>query len=56
MAEPYLDILKKIVITGRWPSKWKDEFGTPIPKENPPLENEEQLRVISITNKFFFNL
>ena len=51
LAEPYRDILLEIVKSGQWPSQWKREFGTPIPKEKPPLESEEQLRVISITNK-----
>ena len=44
-------ILTNIVNTGRWPSVWKREYGTPIPKEPLPIEGEDQLRIISITNK-----
>ena len=51
LAEPYQAILTEIVRTGEWPRQWKLEYGTPIPKESPPLTDEDQLRIISITNK-----
>ena len=51
LAEPFLSIMRRIVVTGEWPAKWKQEWGTPIPKEALPITNEDQLRIISITNK-----
>jgi len=26
LAEPFLDILQKIVVTGEWPVKWKTDY------------------------------
>ena len=51
MTEPYIDILKEIVMSRCWPISWKIEYGTPIPKEQLPIEGEDKLRIISITNK-----
>ena len=51
LTEPYIDILKEIVMSGCWPVSWKIEYGTPIPKEQLPIEGEDKLRIISITNK-----
>ena len=41
LAELYQAILTEIVRTGEWPRQWKLEYGTPIPKESPPLTDED---------------
>ena len=49
LSEPASDILNSIITTQKWPEQWKNEFGTPIPKNTLHPATEEDLRIISIT-------
>ena len=49
LATPATIIFQNITKTGHWPKPWKIEYGTPLKKEQNP-ENEDQLRIISLTN------
>ena len=51
MCKSYI-IYNNIFQTGQWPEQWKLETGIPIPKCQNKLENEDSLRVISLTNNF----
>ena len=48
LATPAASIMNSISSQGIYPEQWKNEYGTPIPKVNPPT-SEEELRVISLT-------
>ena len=37
--------------TSQWPSMWRTEYGIPLQKQANP-ENEDQLRIISLTSFF----
>ena len=51
LAAPLCKIYNNITTTGQWPSKWKEEFVTPIPKKAVP-EGLDDLRNISCTALF----
>ena len=51
LTEPFKNIIVEIVTSREWPMARKVEYGNPIVKETPPVESEDSLRVISITNK-----
>ena len=51
LAQPLCNIFQNIVQTSQWPSSWKTEYGIPIKKVKTP-ENEDELRIISLTNQF----
>ena len=48
LSAPLTHIYNKITRTGEWPSGWKMEYVTPIPKKTAP-ETENDLRNISCT-------
>ena len=50
LCEPAAIIFNKITQSGQWCEEWKIEFGTPL-KKVPNPDNEEQLRIISITHQ-----
>ena len=52
LAEPALHIFSNSVISGIYPTRWKTEFVTPLPKVFPPVTYGD-LRNISLTE--FFN-
>ena len=49
LATPSAIIFNNIIRLGEWPKPWKVEYGTPLQKQNNPV-NEDQLRIISLTN------
>jgi hypothetical protein len=49
LAAPAGKIFRNILKTGHWPKPWRTEYGTPLQKEPNP-QNEDQLRIISLTN------
>ena len=49
IAKPAAIILRNLVKTGEWPKQWRVEYGTPIQKQDNPV-NEDHLRIISLTN------
>ena len=51
MAVPLSCIYTNIVQTGQWPDSWKVEHGLPL-KKTPNPENEDQIRLISLTPLF----
>ena len=51
IASPLADIYNTITRTARWPSEWKIEYVTPIPKKSIP-ESADDLRNISCTQLF----
>ena len=50
LAEPVQKIIESIISSGEWPEQFRTEYGTPIEKVKPPVD-EDDLRVISITSK-----
>ena len=55
LAEPVMNIFSRAIISGVYPTRWKTEFVTPLPKVLPPV-NFGDLRNISLTeflNKSF---
>ena len=48
LAIPVAKIYSNILKSGKWPQKWKVEFGVPIAK-TPNPQNEDDLRVLSLT-------
>lgn len=50
-SEPAAIILRAIAKSGKWPDQFLIEYGSPIPKTSYNPEDENDLRVISITNK-----
>lgn len=51
LSTPVALILKKIVTSCEWPKQWRTEYGVPLQKVSNP-ENEDQLRIISLTSFF----
>ena len=51
LARPMTKIYQNILETKEWPAMWKTEYGIPLQKQNNP-ENEDQLRIISLTSFF----
>ena len=51
LATPMTKIYQNIIATQQWPSMWRSEYGIPLQKVPNP-ENEDQLRVISLTAFF----
>ena len=51
LAVPLSCIYTNIVQTGQWPDSWKVEHGLPL-KKTPNPENEDQIRLISLTPLF----
>ena len=50
LAVPAARIFNKIVETGQWPARWKQEHGIPLNKVKPKQpESESDLRIISLT-------
>ena len=50
IAIPASQIFNRIVQTGQWPSRWKEEQGIPLNKVKPEQpKSESELRVISLT-------
>ena len=49
LARPAAIIFNSITKHQIYPSQWKIEYGTPIPKSSERIENEENLRVLSKT-------
>ena len=49
LVKPITLILNNIIESGIWPEKWKVEHGTPIPKNDDKMD-EDDTRIISITN------
>ena len=55
LAKPVMNIFSSAVISGVYPTRWKTEFVTPLPKVLPPV-NYGDLRNLSLTeflNKSF---
>ena len=44
-------IYRKIISSKEWPLMWRTEYGIPLQKQSNP-ENEDQLRIISLTSFF----
>ena len=51
LSLPLSRIFSNIVKTGEWPDSWKVEYGLPL-KKTPQPENEDQIRIISLTPFF----
>ena len=49
LAKPVCKIFQTMVSTFQWPKQWRIEYGVPLKKVANP-ENEDQLRIISLTN------
>jgi hypothetical protein len=54
LARPLTKIYQKIISSKEWPAMWKTEYGIPLQKQTNP-ENEDQLRIISLTSFFSKN-
>jgi hypothetical protein len=52
LCEPGAIIYNNIARTGQWPNTWKNEMGTVLKKCTQEPENEDDLRIISLTNHF----
>ena len=55
LAKPMTKIYQKIISTKEWPAMWRTEYGIPLQKQKNP-ENEDQLRIISLTSFFSKNV
>ena len=51
LAKPMTKIYQNIIKCKEWPASWKTEYGIPLQKQKNP-ENEDQLRIISLTSFF----
>ena len=51
LAKPMTKIYRKIISSKEWPLMWRTEYGIPLQKQSNP-ENEDQLRIISLTSFF----
>ena len=54
LAKPMTKIYQNIVASKEWPVMWCTEYGIPLQKQPNP-ENEDQLRIISLTSFFSKN-
>ena len=51
LAKPLSIIYNNIIKTGKWPEKWKVEYGLPL-KKSPQPYNEDDIRIISLTSVY----
>ena len=51
LSTPVAMIVQNILTSCEWPKQWRTEYGVPLQKVSNP-ENEDQLRIISLTSFF----